>query len=126
MFRKELKNIKLSEAADLYYCSCPTLAPQRRRAADSPSTYSPITMLLLLSPANPITHPLLLFQPTDNETELAYSDVQRKITTWRTSNPSQDVLQDHLKLNNTVDKRKGLILVTSLIDKLPNLGGRLV
>ena len=68
----------------------------------------------------------------DNETEMVYTDVQRKITAWRTTNPALDnpALLDNQDMscsNVTVTAQRadksGLILVTSLIDKLPNLGG---
>ena len=63
---------------------------------------------------------------------MVYTDVQRKITAWRTTNPALDnpALLDNQDMscsNVTVTAQRadksGLILVTSLIDKLPNLGG---
>ena len=63
---------------------------------------------------------------------MVYTDVQRKITAWRTTNPALDnpALLDNQQIScgdvtvtaQRADK-SGLILVTSLIDKLPNLGG---
>lgn len=62
----------------------------------------------------------------DNETEMVYTDVQRKITAWRTTNPALDnpALDPQAISDVTHEADKpGLVLVTSLIDKLPNLGG---
>ncbi|XP_067943228.1 probable methyltransferase TARBP1 [Watersipora subatra] len=50
----------------------------------------------------------------DNETEMVCSNLQRKITTWRSLSPPEGSFRQ---------KEDGLIVVTSLIDKLPNLGG---
>ena len=64
---------------------------------------------------------------------MVYTDVQRKITAWRTTNPALDnpALLDNQEMSCCSDvtvtaqraDKSGLILVTSLIDKLPNLGG---
>ncbi|KAF6023006.1 hypothetical protein EB796_018701 [Bugula neritina] len=58
---------------------------------------------------------------TYNETESDFTEIQRKITTWRTINPSLDCLEE-FPANQSI-RKDGLILVTSLIEKLPNLGG---
>lgn len=52
-------------------------------------------------------------------------DVQKKVIPWRYMLPSQELevdLQDDYS-KKTQNNTGGLILVTSLIDKIPNLGG---
>jgi hypothetical protein len=49
-------------------------------------------------------------------------DVQKKIMPWRLMIPDEEV-QDELEYSNRKRDEGGLIVVTSLIDKIPNLGG---
>lgn len=50
-------------------------------------------------------------------------DIQKKIMTWRLMNPDDEVVEE-LEYAKRQHKSNGLILVTSLIDKVPNLGGQ--
>lgn len=56
---------------------------------------------------------------TEDNTE---GDVQKKIMPWRLMIPDEEV-QDELEYSNRKRDEGGLIVVTSLIDKIPNLGG---
>jgi len=48
------------------------------------------------------------------------TDVQKKVTSWRSLLPD-DVTDDPSQTRRTVGD---LVLVTSLVDRLPNLGGK--
>lgn len=50
-------------------------------------------------------------------------DIQKKIMPWRLMNPDDEVVEE-LEYAKRQHKSNGLILVTSLIDKVPNLGGQ--
>lgn len=50
-------------------------------------------------------------------------DVQKKIMPWRLMLPDDEV-QEELEYSNRKRDEEGLVVVTSLIDKIPNLGGR--
>ncbi|KAL5008404.1 hypothetical protein ScPMuIL_013985 [Solemya velum] len=49
-------------------------------------------------------------------------DVQKKIMPWRLMSPDEEI-QAELEFSRKCHKQQGLILITSLIDKVPNLGG---
>ncbi|XP_046337095.2 probable methyltransferase TARBP1 isoform X3 [Haliotis rufescens] len=55
--------------------------------------------------------------------EVTEGNVQKKIMPWRLMTPDEDSHPDNKMNLKKVHKAGGLILVTSLIDKLPNLGG---
>lgn len=50
-------------------------------------------------------------------------DVQKKIMPWKLMLPDDEV-QDELEYSNRKRDDDGLVVVTSLIDKIPNLGGK--
>lgn len=50
-------------------------------------------------------------------------DIQKKIMPWRLMNPDDEVMEE-LEYAKRQRQSDGLILVTSLIDKVPNLGGQ--
>lgn len=50
-------------------------------------------------------------------------DIQKKIMPWRLMNPDEEVMEE-LEYAKRQRQSDGLILVTSLIDKVPNLGGQ--
>lgn len=50
-------------------------------------------------------------------------DIQKKIMPWRLMNPDDEVVEE-LEYAKRQHKSNELILVTSLIDKVPNLGGQ--
>lgn len=50
-------------------------------------------------------------------------DMQKKIMPWRLMNPDDEVMEE-LEYAKRQRQSDGLILVTSLIDKVPNLGGQ--
>lgn len=50
-------------------------------------------------------------------------DIQKKIMPWRLMNLDDEVVEE-LEYAKRQHKSNGLILVTSLIDKVPNLGGQ--
>lgn len=59
---------------------------------------------------------------TETESEEAVGDIQKKIMPWRLMNPDDEVMEE-LEYAKRQRQSDGLILVTSLIDKVPNLGG---
>lgn len=59
----------------------------------------------------------------DNETEYVSGEVQQKVTTWRTTNPAADRSDKDDITSSPHSKDESVVLVTSLIDKAPNLGG---
>lgn len=59
----------------------------------------------------------------EGESEEAVGDIQKKIMPWRLMNPDDEVVEE-LEYAKRQHKSNGLILVTSLIDKVPNLGGQ--
>ncbi|KAJ8308141.1 hypothetical protein KUTeg_013015 [Tegillarca granosa] len=63
----------------------------------------------------------LLGEGDNDDEEIVHSDVQKKITPWRMMTPDDETLDELLNSKN-IQKTEGLILVTSLIDKVPNLG----
>ncbi|XP_061172743.1 probable methyltransferase TARBP1 [Saccostrea echinata] len=58
----------------------------------------------------------------DSEPEGTIGDIQKKIMPWRLMNPD-DVNIEEMENPKHRRRSEGLILVTSLIDKVPNLGG---
>ena len=58
----------------------------------------------------------------DATSESGHGDVQKKIMPWRQMAPDQETEAEiaSQRGNNTED---GVIVVTSLVDKVPNLGG---
>ena len=58
----------------------------------------------------------------ETESEEAGGDIQKKIMPWRLMNPDDEVMEE-LEYAKRRHRSDGLILVTSLIDKVPNLGG---
>lgn len=68
----------------------------------------------------------LLFCLAENEEDICEStdgDVQKKIIPWRLMTPDSHVEQEYTCRKKGY-KPGGLILVTSLINKVPNLGGK--
>lgn len=59
---------------------------------------------------------------TDDIKTKTDGDVQKKIMPWRQMVPDE-VSNDDLEMERLTQPKDGLVLVTSLIDKLPNLGG---
>ncbi|XP_046546005.1 probable methyltransferase TARBP1 isoform X2 [Haliotis rubra] len=55
--------------------------------------------------------------------EVTEGNVQKKIMPWRLMTPDEDSNPDNEMNVKKVHKAGGLVLITSLIDKLPNLGG---
>ena len=51
-------------------------------------------------------------------------NIQKKIIPWRLMTPDEHAEQEY-SYRKKGGKPDGLVLVTSLIDKIPNLGGRL-
>ncbi|XP_064599728.1 LOW QUALITY PROTEIN: probable methyltransferase TARBP1 [Liolophura sinensis] len=60
----------------------------------------------------------------ENHTEVdgQDGDVQKKILPWRFMKPDAEA-EEQLELRRVKERGQGLILVTSLIEKIPNLGG---
>ncbi|CAL1534024.1 unnamed protein product [Lymnaea stagnalis] len=58
----------------------------------------------------------------DDIVESADGDVQKKIMPWRQMSPDQET-ESELTSQRQKKSDEGLILVTSLVDKIPNLGG---
>ena len=57
--------------------------------------------------------------------ELSSGDVQKKIIPWLSMLPAQELEPELLDdYQRKQEKEGGLVLVTSLIDKIPNLGGK--
>lgn len=57
----------------------------------------------------------------DEIEDIKEGNVQKKVIPWRLMTPQDSNDDDSRKV--AIDNDKGLILVTSLINKLPNLGG---
>ena len=53
-------------------------------------------------------------------------DIQKKLVPWRSMVPEQDLQLDTASYSKKQHSLGGLVLVTSLIDKIPNLGGQSV
>ena len=75
-----------------------------------------------------VTLMCLSFTVPDIEEEIVAGDVQKKMIPWRAMLPQNelelDYQNDYAQKKQTVSE--GLVLVTSLIDKLPNLGGEVL
>ncbi|GFN97103.1 tar (hiv-1) RNA binding protein 1 [Plakobranchus ocellatus] len=59
----------------------------------------------------------------NSETADNTGDIQKKIMPWRQLSPDQDTEAELTSIQRCRGQEDGLILVTSLIDKVPNLGG---
>lgn len=68
-----------------------------------------------------ISHIITFFSFKDETEEIKEGNVQKKVIPWRLMTPQDTNDEDLRKV--AVDDERGLILVTSLINKLPNLGG---